>query len=168
MGEKQNQPFQLLFNTSLKVDFQASRVTSDGGLILVCELDERLGLQKLIEEQLSDSRQGLNKQFTLADLLRQSVYSRLAGYEDLNDAERLAADPTFRLISSQRIWDRGEADLGATNAIWLATPIAVTKSGAERGSSAECLRNRLRGNKRGASDGQKTGGRNPAACWGLL
>jgi len=109
MGEKQNQPFQLSFNASLKVDFQGSRVTSDGGLILVCELDERLGLEKLIEEQLSDSRQGLNKQFTLADLVRQSVYSRLAGYEDLNDAERLATDPTFRLISSQRIWDRGAA-----------------------------------------------------------
>ena len=76
---------------------------------MIRELDERLGLEKLIEEQLSDSRQGLNKQFTLADLLRQSVYSRLAGYEDLNDAERLAADPTFRLISSQRIWDRGAA-----------------------------------------------------------
>jgi len=98
MGEKQNQPFQLLFNASLKVDFQGSRVTSDGGLILVRELDERLGLEKLIEEQLSDSRQGLNKQFTLADLLRQSVYGRLAGYEDLNDAERLAADPTFRRL----------------------------------------------------------------------
>ncbi len=109
MGEKQNQPFQLLFNTSLKVDFQGSRVTSNGGLILVRELDERLGLEKLIEEHLSDSRQGLNKQFTLADLLRQSVYSRLAGFEDLKDAERLAADPTFRLISSQRIWDRGAA-----------------------------------------------------------
>src|ERR1700732_4740488 len=109
VGEKQNQPFQLLFNASLKVDFQGSRVTSDGGLILIRELDERLGLEKLIEEHLSDSRQGLNKQFTLADLLRQSVYSRLAGYEDLNDAERLAADPTFRLISSQRIWDRGAA-----------------------------------------------------------
>jgi len=109
MGEKQNQPFQLSFNASLKVDFQGSRVTSDGGLILIRELDERLGLEKIIEEQLSDSRQGLNKQFTLSDLLRQSVYSRLAGYEDLNDAERLAADPTFRLISSQRIWDRGAA-----------------------------------------------------------
>ena len=109
MGEKQNQPFQLSFNASLKLDFQGSRVTSDGGLVLVRELDERLGLEKLIEEQLSDSRQGLNKQFTLADLLRQSVYSRLAGYEDLNDAERLAADPTFRLISSQNIWDRGGA-----------------------------------------------------------
>src|SRR6202140_986086 len=109
MGEKQNQPFQLLFNASLKVDFQGSRVTSNGGLILVRELDERLGLEKLIEEHLSDSQQGMNKQFTLADLLRQSVYSRLAGYEDLNDAERLAADPTFRFISSQRIWDQGAA-----------------------------------------------------------
>ncbi len=109
MGETQNQPFQLSFNASLKVDFQGSRVTSDGGLILVRELDERLGLEKLIAEHLSDSRQGLNKQFTLADLLRQSVYSRLAGYEDLNDAERLAADPTFRLIGSQKIWDRGAA-----------------------------------------------------------
>jgi DDE family transposase len=81
-------------------------MTSDGGLILVRELDERLGLEKLIEEHLSDSRQGLNKPFTLSDLLQRSVYSRLAGYEDLNDAERLAADPTFRLISSQRVWDR--------------------------------------------------------------
>ncbi len=78
-------------------------MTSDGGPILVRELDERLGLEKLIEEHLSGSRQGLNKLFQLADLLRQSVYSRLAGYEDLNDAERLAADPTFRLISSRRI-----------------------------------------------------------------
>ncbi len=84
-------------------------MTSDGGLILVRELDERLGLEHLIEEHLRDSRQGLNKQFMLADLLRQSVYSRLAGYEDLNDADRLSADPTFRLISSQRIWDRGAA-----------------------------------------------------------
>jgi len=44
-----------------------------------------------------------------ADLLRQSVYSRLAGYEDVNDAERLCHDPTFRLIGSERIWDRGAA-----------------------------------------------------------
>ena len=81
MGEKQTKPFQLSFNGSLKVDFQGSHVTSDGGLILVRELDERLGLGELIDEHLSDSRQGTNKQFTFADLLRQSVYSRLAGYE---------------------------------------------------------------------------------------
>ena len=109
MSEKQTKPFQLSFNGSLKVDFQGSHVTSDGGLILVRELDERLGLGELIDEHLSDSRQGTNKQFTFADLLRQSVYSRLAGYEDLNDAERVSADPTFRLIGSKKLWDRGAA-----------------------------------------------------------
>ena len=65
MGEKQSKPFQLSFNGSLKVDFQGSRVTSDGGLILVRELDERLGFGKLIEEHLTDSRQGTNKKFPL-------------------------------------------------------------------------------------------------------
>ena len=69
MGEKQTKPFQLTFNGLLKVDFQGLHVTSDGGLILVRELDERLGLGGLIDEHLSDSRQGTNKQFTLADLL---------------------------------------------------------------------------------------------------
>jgi len=46
VGEVQNRPFQLLFNPALKVEFQGSRVTSDGGLILVRELDEPLGLQR--------------------------------------------------------------------------------------------------------------------------
>ena len=106
MGETQNRPFQLSFNSSLKVDFQGSRVTSDGGLVLVRELDERLGFGELIARHLADPR-GKNSQLPLADLLRQSVYSRLAGYEDLNDAERLSQDPTFRLIGSRKIWERG-------------------------------------------------------------
>ena len=109
MGEKQSQPFQLSFNASLKVDFQGSRVTSDGGLILVRELDERFGLSDLIRQYLVDSRTGRNRQFPLADLLRQSVCSRLAGYEDLNDAARLSANPTFRLMGSEKVWERGVA-----------------------------------------------------------
>ena len=122
MGEKQTKPFQLSLNGSLKVDFQGSHVTSDGGLILVRELDERLGLGELIDEHLSDSRQGTNKQFTLAELLRQSIYSRLAGYEDVNDAVRVSADPTFRLIGSQKIWDRGEINVGRGAIVDLAEP----------------------------------------------
>ncbi len=108
MGEDKSGPFQLSFNSSLRVDFQGARVTSDGGLILVRELDERLGLSELIEQYLADPR-GKNVQIPLADLLRQSVYSRLAGYEDLNDAERLSQDPAFRLIGSRKIWERGVA-----------------------------------------------------------
>ena len=109
MGEKQNQPFRLSFNASLKIDFQESRVTSDGGLILVRELDERLGFGDLIAQHLTDLRMGKNTRLPLADLLRQSVYSRIAGYEDVNDAERLSQDPTFRLIGSEKVRDRGAA-----------------------------------------------------------
>ena len=109
VGERQEQPFQFSFNSALRVDFRSARVTSDGGLILVRELDERLGLSELIDRHLSDSRRGKNIQLPLADLLRQSIYSRLAGYEDVNDAARLSQDPTFRLIGSRKIWERGAA-----------------------------------------------------------
>ncbi len=84
-------------------------MTSDGGLVLVRVLDERLGVSTLIETHLVDFRTGRNKQLPLADLFRQSVYSRLEGYEDLNDAMRLAKDPTFRLIGSEKVWERGVA-----------------------------------------------------------
>src|ERR1035438_190765 len=85
MGQIQKLPFQLSFNSSLKVDFQGSRVTSDAGLLVVRELDERLGLSELISDNLTDARHGRNTQLPLPDLLRPSIYSRLAGYEDLND-----------------------------------------------------------------------------------
>ena len=71
------------------------------------ELDERLGFSDLITQHLTDSRK--NTQLPLADLLRQSIYSRMAGHEDGNDTERLAQDPTFRLIGSEKIWERGAA-----------------------------------------------------------
>ena len=108
MGERQEQPFQLSFNGRLKVDFQGARVTSDGGLLLVRELDERLGFGELMERHLTDVR-GKKTQLPLADLVRQSVYSRLAGYEDVNDAERLSRDPAFRLIGSEKVLERGAA-----------------------------------------------------------
>ena len=108
MGESGKHLFQLSFNRFLRVAFQGSRVTSNGGLILVRELDERLGFRELIKQHLADPR-GKNTRLALADLLRQSVYSRLAGYEDVNDAEQLSRDPTFRLIGSEKIWDRGTA-----------------------------------------------------------
>jgi hypothetical protein len=108
VGETQQRPFQLSFNGSLRVEFQGARVTSDGGLILVRELDERLGFGELIGRHLTDGR-GKNTQLPLTDLVRQSVYSRLAGYEDVNDAERLSQDPAFRLIGSEKVLERGAA-----------------------------------------------------------
>src|ERR1700736_6215159 len=59
VGETQNRPFQLSFNSLLKVDFQGSRVTSDGGLVLVRELDERLGLSELMDHHLGSNASGI-------------------------------------------------------------------------------------------------------------
>ena len=108
VGETQKSPFQLSFNRSVRVEFQGSPVTSDGSLLLVRELDERLGFGELIERHLVDGR-GKNSQLPLAELVRQSVYSRLAGYEHVNDAERLAKDPAFRLIGCEKVVERGGA-----------------------------------------------------------
>jgi hypothetical protein len=54
-------PFQLFFNRFLRVDFQGSRVTSDGGLLFVRELDERLGLAGLIQNYLRRELEGLEQ-----------------------------------------------------------------------------------------------------------
>jgi hypothetical protein len=108
VGERQQQPFESSFNSSLRVEFQGARLTSDGGLLMVRELDERLGFGELIKRHLTDAR-GKNTQLPLADLVRQSVYRRPAGYEDVNDAERLSQDPGFRLIGSEKFLERGAA-----------------------------------------------------------
>jgi hypothetical protein len=69
MGEAQNQPFQLSFNPRLRVEFLGSRVTSDGGVLLMRELDERLSFSDLIAQHITDPR-GKNTQFPLANLVR--------------------------------------------------------------------------------------------------
>jgi len=109
VGESQNKPSQLSSNKFLRVDFQGSQLTSAGGLLVVRELDERLDLTRLIQTHLVDSRTGRKTQYPLADLFRQSAYSRLAGYEGLNDVTRLASDPTFPLMGSEKVWERGVA-----------------------------------------------------------
>jgi len=107
MGESKNHCFRLNFTDKLKVFFKGSEVTSDGGLIAVREIDEQLGLTALAEEFLSDTRYGRNIQHELTELLRQSVYSRLAGYEDVNDAEKLRNDPALRSVLSERALEKG-------------------------------------------------------------
>ena len=79
MGDAESGPIRLSFNPQLRVEFQGATVTSDAGVLLPRELDERLRLDALIERHLTDPRTGHNRQFPLADLFRQSIYSRLAG-----------------------------------------------------------------------------------------
>ena len=97
-GESEDGVLRLDFDRRLMVQFRGSVVTSDAGLLAYRELDDALGLTAMASETLADARTGKNGRHALAGLFRQSVFGRLAGYEDVNDAERLRHDPAMRWI----------------------------------------------------------------------
>ncbi len=102
MGESTSPRATLRFDRRVRLEFRGATITSDTGLLACRELDDALGLTETANEYLQESRGSRNVQHRLVGLLRQSVYSRLAGYEDTNDAEWLAQDPTMRIIVGRR------------------------------------------------------------------
>ena len=109
MGESTTPRTTLHFDRRVRLGFHGATVSSDAGLLACRELDDALGLTETAGECLQESRGGRNVQHRLVGLLRQSVYSRLAGYEDTNDAQRLAQDPEMRTIVGRRDTDRPAA-----------------------------------------------------------
>src|SRR5262245_40856053 len=105
MGDSHNDALRVDFDRQIQLEFHGSTVTSDAGLLAYRELDHALQLTSTAASGLHDTRTGQNTHHTLAALLRQSIYSRLAGYEDVNDAERLCVDPAMRTVVGDRAKD---------------------------------------------------------------
>jgi Transposase DDE domain group 1 len=123
-GEAKRPPLRVTFDRRLKLEFHGARITSDGGLLAYRELDDALGLTAMAASLLSENRRGRNIRHRLLGLLRQAVYGRLAGYEDVNDAARLARDPAMRAIVGREGMDRPAASgsqMGRFETEWLAT-----------------------------------------------
>ena len=123
-GEAKEPPLRPAFDRRIKLEFHGARITSDGGLLAYRELDDALGLTDIAITKLLDGRRGKNTRHKLSGLFRQSVFGRLAGYEDVNDAERLARDPAMRAIVGRDGLDRAAASssqMGRFETEWLAT-----------------------------------------------
>ena len=102
MGEARTDALRVNFDRKLKLEFHGVKVTSDAGLLAYRELDDVFGLTDMVACELRDNRKGKNTQHSVRALLRQSIYGRLAGYEDTNDAERLCVDPAMRQVVGER------------------------------------------------------------------
>ncbi len=109
MGECGKDALRVVFDGTLKLEFHGSKVTSDAGLLAYRELDDALDLTAMAGQLFREWRTGTNTQHTVTALFRQSVFSRLAGYEDTNDAERLSVDPSMRHIVGGRAKKRNAA-----------------------------------------------------------
>ncbi len=96
MGEREAGVLRLGFDRRLKLEFHGSKVSSDAGMLPYRELDDTVGLSEIAGDALTDSRRGKNGRHGLSGQFRQSVFGRLGGYDDVNDADRLSLDPVMR------------------------------------------------------------------------
>ena len=128
-GEADRSTLRLDFDRRLMLQFRGSTITSDAGLLAYRELDHVLHLTDTAADRLADARTGKNGRHRLAGLLRQSVFGRLAGYEDVNDAERLCCDPAMRWVVGGRAITGSAASasqMGRFETKWLSRPENLT------------------------------------------
>src|SRR4029453_3917774 len=128
-GEADRSALRFDFDRRLMLQFRGSAITSDAGLLAYRELDDTLQLTDTAADKLADTRTGKNGRHRLAGLLRQSVFGRLAGDEDVKDAEGLVHDPGMRWVVGDRAINGSAASasqMGRFETKWLSRPENLT------------------------------------------
>jgi hypothetical protein len=90
------------FSRQVKAEFCAGRVASDGGALLLREVDRKINLLGRVAACFSDGRSPWLITHPLSEMLAQRIYGLALGYEDLNDHEQLRADPLLALLAGKR------------------------------------------------------------------
>src|SRR3954447_17036499 len=121
-GEADRSALRLDFDRRLMLQFRGSAITSDAGLLAYRELEDALHLTDTAADMLADARTGKNGRHRLAGLLCHSVFGRLAGYEDVNDAETLCHDPAMRWVVGEKAitgYAASASQMGRFETKWL-------------------------------------------------
>ncbi len=96
MGESKQGCLRVDFDRRLWLEFHGSKVTTDAGFLAYRELDDALELTEMAGDVFCDNRIGKNAWHGMTGQFRQSLFGRLGGYDDVNDADRLGRDPAIR------------------------------------------------------------------------
>jgi hypothetical protein len=99
---KRNRPtLKRLRRQAVEVDFEGGTLTSDGGLVLLREVDRRLDLIRRIDEAIPDPRDPIYTAHPQAEILTSRIFGIAAGYEDANDHDTLRHDPAFQVAAGR-------------------------------------------------------------------
>ena len=95
--------FSPLNRKKIEANFTGGSITSDGGLLLLREVDKRIGLTKRLSKLIGDNRHASYVEHSIFHLLKQRVYALAAGYEDVNDHEFLRQDTCFQTVVGREV-----------------------------------------------------------------
>lgn len=91
-------PFARLRGKTLHADFDASAVSSDGGVRLLRETESLVGIIGRYARALDDHRDARYTDHSYEEMLRQRIFQIACGYDDANDCNVLRHDPAFKAV----------------------------------------------------------------------
>jgi len=94
--------FQGLFSREVIGRFDGGQITSDGGSLLLREVEGRTGILRRLAGCFTDHRALDRIEHSVEELIAQRIYALALGYEDLNDHEQLRADPLLAVLAGKR------------------------------------------------------------------
>jgi len=115
-------PFEAHFSRRVVAAFDAGRLTTEGGALLLRAVDRKIGLLKRVAACFTDMRDPERIEHTLEELLAQRIYGLALGYEDLNDHEELRHDPLLAVLAGKRAVEEPLAGKSTLNRLEL-TPV---------------------------------------------
>ena len=98
LAANQSLPLDDLGSRQVQADFSGGHLSSDGGVLLLRQVDQGLGLSRALAHCFNDTRQQVFVDHSVEELLAQRLHALALGYEDLNDHDQLRHDPVMATL----------------------------------------------------------------------